>query len=249
MFSQLQLPHSRNRPLICRNNPPAAPADQLPAGRLAGHPLRVRPPRCRRPHRDRPGPGGGWPVVERLRGPPGTGVAPRARQGFYRVTGLARCRHCREAMVSGGKVNGNGQTVFACARRRAYGHSRPRAIARRRRSRAWRRRTANYAGACAGWPWNGSRTPRCGILGDDAWAEAALALRAEHIPPYSALNAILRTVVRRGAAYRVASGGRGRPAGRSGGEPVRGAARLGGRPLGRENAATRPAAICLTSRL
>lgn len=213
-------------------------------------------------------------------------------------------------MVSGGKVNGDGETVFVCARRRAYGEpacdtgmhvkaadleravrdavaqwaadidaaardraqqaardSAEAAVARLEtqdgelRGRLRRLALERVADAEAG-----------GILGDDAWAEdawaeAALALRAEHtrvladleraraaaaagptadtsallpdllaqwdIPPANALNAILRTVVRRVAAYREAPGGRGRPVD-PGGEPVRGAARLGGRPLGRE---------------
>jgi hypothetical protein len=177
-------------------------------------------------------------------------------------------------MVSGGKVNGDGETVFMCARRRAYGQpvcdtgmhvkvsdleravrdavaqwaadidaaARDRAQQAARdsaeaavvrldardgelRGRLRRLALERVADAEAG-----------GILGDDAWAEAALALRAEHtlvlgdleraraaaaagppadsvallpdllaqwdILPASALNAILRTVVRRVAVYR-----------------------------------------------
>jgi hypothetical protein len=121
-------------------------------------------------------------------------------------------------MVSTGKVNGDGETVFVCARRRAYGEpacdtgmhvkaadleravrdavaqwaadidaaardraqqaardSAEAAVARLEaqdgelRGRLRRLALERVADAEAG-----------GILGDDAWAEAALALRAEH---------------------------------------------------------------------
>ena len=215
-------------------------------------------------------------------------------------------------------MNGDGEIVFVCSRRRAYGkpacdtgmHVKVSDLERAMRDavaqwaadidaaardrvqqaardsaqaavRAWRRATANCAGGCRLALEQVADAKAGGILGDDAWAEAALALRADHttvlgdleraraaaapadtsallpdllaqwdILPSSALNAILRTVVRRVAVYREASGGRGRAGGgsrrRTG---SRGAAGLGGRPLEREHAATRPARRCRTSGL
>ena len=102
-------------------------------------------------------------------------TAPRARQGLYPVTGLARCGHCRGAIVSGGKVNGDGAEAALALR-----EEHTRVLGDLERARA----------AAAAGPSADSMALLPDLLGQ--W----------DILPASALNAILRTVVRRVAVYR-----------------------------------------------
>jgi site-specific DNA recombinase len=62
---------------------------------------------------------GEWQAYRRRRAAVAA-LPARSRAARYPVTGLARCGHCRSAMVASG-YGGGGIPVFTCSRRRSYG--------------------------------------------------------------------------------------------------------------------------------